>query len=296
MGELALTGRDKVTFLASPALASFPSWAEQLIAESTGKDGKGIIPVAGEPLGKVDSYGSDRFFVHLGLNGESDTALEEKLERLEQAGHPMARIQLAETADLGQEFFRWEMAVAAAGAVLGIHPFNQPDVELAKELARQEMQRRGFSGGGAAAPAPEAGAMGSALEQLLSQARPGDYVALQAYLPPDPATTKRLQAIRVRLRDRLRLATTLGYGPRFLHSTGQLHKGGPNTGLFLQLIDEPEETLPVPETDYSFAALIRAQAFGDYQALQQRGRRIVQIHLGRDAAGRLRELEETVNG
>ncbi|HZS50739.1 MAG TPA: bifunctional transaldolase/phosoglucose isomerase [Bryobacterales bacterium] len=296
MGELALTGRDKVTFLAPPALASFPSWAEQLIAESTGKDGKGIIPVAEEPLGKVDSYGSDRFFVYLGLNGAADSALEEDLERVEKAGHPTARIQLAETADLGQEFFRWEMAVAAAGAVLGIHPFNQPDVELAKELARQEMKRGGVSGGGAAAPAPQSGAMRAALDQLLSQARPGDYVAIQAYLPPDPATTKRLQVIRVQLRDRLRLATTLGYGPRFLHSTGQLHKGGPNTGLFLQLIDDPEEALPVPETDYSFAALIRAQAFGDYQALQQRGRRIVQIHLGRDVTGRLQELEEAANG
>ncbi len=301
LGELTLAGRDKVTLFTSPALAALPAWLEQLIAESTGKDGKGIVPVADEAVGAPEVYGDDRLFVYLSLAGEADPDMDRRIAALEAAGHPVVSIRLEEKADLGREFFRWEIAVAAAGAVLGIHPFNQPDVQLAKELARQAMAKTGepaeeaVGDDGTEVAAERAEDLQQALEAWLAQARPGDYIALQAYLPPTQETTEALQRIRLTLRDRLRLATTLGYGPRFLHSTGQLHKGGPNTGLFLQLVDEPgalpAEALPVPETDYSFGALIRAQALGDYRALRQRGRRVLRVNLGRDIAGGLARLE-----
>jgi len=298
LGELALAGRDKVTFFASEALADFPAWAEQLIAESTGKKGKGIVPVAEEPPGSPASYGPDRFFVHLKLAGAPEDASEEKLAALENAGHPVCRIQFADRESLGQEFQRWEMAVAAAGAVLGIHPFNQPDVELAKDLARQEMKK---AGGGAEAStgdvsAANAGQLKQAVAGLLGQARPGDYFAIQAYLHPTPDTFFELERIRTTVCSRLRIATTLGYGPRFLHSTGQLHKGGPNTGLFLQLVDEPAAAVPVPETDYTFAQLIRAQAAGDYHALAQRGRRVLRVNAGAEAVRGIQALAEALGG
>ncbi len=299
LGELALAGRDKVTFLASPSLQAFPTWLEQLIAESTGKDGKGIVPVVDEPLASPEVYGDDRFFVHLGLQGEDQSALERRLKGLEDAGHPVARIPLTGKADLGQEFFRWEVAVAAAGAVLDLHPFNQPDVELAKALARKAMAEGGRGTGErgeGVVSAEEPEALARTLGVWLAKARSGDYVALQAYLAPTEETTAALQKIRLTLRDRLKLATTFGYGPRFLHSTGQLHKGGPNTGLFLQLLDEPTEDLPVPETGYTFGALIRAQALGDYQALKQRGRRVLRVQLNRDVAGGLARLLAVVQG
>jgi transaldolase/glucose-6-phosphate isomerase len=204
----------------------------------------------------------------------------------------VGRIHLTEKADLGQEFFRWEVAVAAAGAVLGIHPFNQPDVELAKDLAERAMVK--YAGGRAL---PEASglsivdpALAPHLQEWLKRARPGDYVALQAYLAPTAEATAGLQAVRTLLRDRLHVATTVAYGPRFLHSTGQLHKGGPNTGLFLQLVADSGEDLPVPETDYTFGALIRAQSLGDYEALQLRGRRVLRVHLRHDVIGGLERL------
>ncbi|MFQ5840059.1 MAG: bifunctional transaldolase/phosoglucose isomerase [Candidatus Methylomirabilales bacterium] len=302
LGELARAGRDKVTFLASPSLAAFPAWIEQLIAESTGKEGKGIVPVADEPPGSPEIYGGDRFFIGLYLEERDGTALDQQLAALEAAGHPVARIRLTEKIDLGQEFFRWEVAVAGAGAVLGIHPFNQPDVQLAKELAQKAMAK-----GGAGAKRPKDGrvrtvpvvrpkVLAGALKAWLAEAQEGDYVAIQAYLAPTAETTDLLQTTRVHLRDRLRLATTLGYGPRFLHSTGQLHKGGPNTGLFLQLVDDPAEDLPVPESDYTFGALIRAQALGDCQALAERRRRVLRVELGGDATEGLRRLETALRG
>ncbi len=297
MGELALAGRDKVTFLASPSLAAFPIWAEQLIAESTGKDDKGIVPVADEPLGVPGVYGNDRFFAVLLLEGDSSTQLAAQVKALEAAGHPVAYIQLRQKTDLGQEFFRWEVAVAAAGAVLGIQPFNQPDVQLAKELAKKAMAASGShahaDAGADLVHAADKSNLARALNELLSSVKPGDYISIQAYLNPTSETWSTLQRLRTRLRDRTQAATTLGFGPRFLHSTGQLHKGGPNTGVFLQIVDEPAEQLPVPETNYSFAQLIRAQAEGDYQALQQRGRRVLRVQLGRDTAAGLRQLEET---
>ena len=291
LGELALAGRDKVTFLASREIESFPDWIEQLVAESTGKIGRGIVPVVGERTGEPGVYGQDRFFVGLFL-GE-DKPLEMRLAALETAGHPVARFRLSDPADLGREMFRWEMATAAAGAVLGVNPFDQPDVQLAKELATRAMKER--SSGAPAAPADEvrasdAGPLGSALEHWLAGAGAGSYLGVHAYLPADRETTEILHDIQARLRDRTRLATTFGYGPRFLHSTGQLHKGGPDTGRFLQIVDEPQHDLPVPEADFTFGTLIRAQADGDRSALEQRGRRVVRVNLGSDVPGGLARL------
>ncbi len=303
LGELTRAGRDKVTFLASPTLAALPAWLEQLIAESTGKDNKGIVPVADEPVAAPGVYGPDRFFLHLRLDTDDNNALDQQVAQLEAAGHPVARFRLAEKVDLGQEFFRWEMAIAAAGQVLGIHPFNQPDVQLAKDLARDAMAGRASKTGEDASSIPTV-TVGSStrqdgvtktLDTWLADAHPGDYVALHAYLTPTAETTAALQAIRVALRHRTRLATTVGYGPRFLHSTGQLHKGGPNTGLFLQLVDEPTLSVPVPETDYTFEALIRAQALGDLLALKRRGRRVLRVNLGKDTTHEIDRLVEALH-
>lgn len=294
LGELALAGRDKVTFIASSSIQALPVWIEQLIAESAGKDGKGILPVVDEPPGPPDVYGTDRVFVYFHLDRDSNADLEARLSALEAAGHPVLRIKLNEEADLGQEVFRWEVAVAALGAALGIHPFNQPDVELAKELARKAMQQKSREGKETetAVPAAKREDLTRALKHWLAQVKPGDYIALQAFLQPTRETTAALQEIRLGLRNRLRLATTLGYGPRFLHSTGQLHKGGPNTALILQLVDEPVEDLSVPEADYTFGQLIRAQALGDYRALKQQGRRALRVSLGREVGEGLQAVLE----
>jgi transaldolase/glucose-6-phosphate isomerase len=282
LGELALAGRDKVTFFATRNLVSFPDWIEQLIAESTGKIGRGIVPVVGERPGEPGAYGDDRFFAGLFLG--DDRALDQRLSALEAAGHPVARFRLSDPADLGREIFRWEMATAAAGSVIGVNPFDQPDVQLAKELAKRAMQER--SSGVPAEPADEVratdvDALVSALEHWLAGAGAKTYLGIHAYLAPTPAATEALREIQARLRDRTRFATTLGYGPRFLHSTGQLHKGGPKAGRFLQIVDEPDRDLPVPETDYTYAQLIRAQADGDRKALE--GRRVMRVNLGTPA-------------
>lgn len=294
LGELALAGRDKVTFIASSSIQALPVWIEQLIAESAGKDGKGILPVVDEPPGPPDVYGTDRVFVYFHLDRDSNADLEARLSALEAAGHPVLRIKLNKEADLGQEVFRWEVAVAALGAALGIHPFNQPDVELAKELARKAMQQKSREGKETetAVPAAKREDLTRALKHWLAQVKPGDYIALQAFLQPTRETTAALQEIRLGLQNRLRLATTLGYGPRFLHSTGQLHKGGPNTALVLQLVDEPVEDLSVPEADYTFGQLIRAQALGDYRALKQQGRRALRVSLGREVGEGLQAVLE----
>ncbi len=302
LGETTVAGRDKVTFIASESVAALPIWLEQLIAESTGKSGKGIVPVADEPIASPAVYGTDRVFVHIRMAGEDYPELRDRIAALEAARHPVVRIRLQEKVDLGQEFFRWEMAIAGAGAVLGIHPFNQPDVQLAKDLARQAMQqsKAGGAGGASAVPPPVSAAheeeLRRAVKGWLAQAKPGDYIGLHAYLAPTRETANALQEIRLALRDGRKLATTLGYGPRFLHSTGQLHKGGANTGMFLQLIDDATPDLAVPETDYSFGALIQAQALGDYTALLQRGRRVIRVHLGGDVAGGLKRLAGAVRG
>lgn len=298
LGEL-VKKRDKLTLLASASLRSFPDWLEQLIAESTGKDGKGIVPVVNEPLAQIDVYGEDRVFVYLSLDGEKDEEMEDRLKKLEDAGHPIILNRIAEKADLGQEIFHWEIAVASAGSMLGIHPFNQPDVQLAKDLARTAMEDRREREGQRESDREtlsidERNVLAEALRNWSNRSKLGDYIALQAYLPPESEITGALQRIRFDILKHTRLATTMGYGPRFLHSTGQLHKGGPNNGLFLQIIDEPLLDLPIPETDYSFRSLIQAQSLGDYQALKQRGRRVLRINLKSDVLGGLVRLTEGI--
>ncbi len=307
MGELAAAGRDKLTLLATPSLAAFGPWVEQLIAESTGKEGTGILPVAGEPPGQPEAYGDDRLFVSMSLREETEDAAVEDLVR---AGQPVVRIELEDPYDLGGEFFRWEMATAIAGRRLGINPFDQPSVEAAKALARQ-MVKEYREEGELPALAPtvregditvySSGAAGSvegALEDFLDQGRPGDYVNLQAYVQPSEATTTALEWLRLRLRDRLRLATTVGYGPRFLHSTGQLHKGDAGNGLFIQFTDDDERDAPIPDeagtpgSSLTFGVLKEAQSLGDRQALLDAGRRVIRFHLGRDVDGGLRRLAE----
>jgi transaldolase/glucose-6-phosphate isomerase len=281
--------RNKLTIFTSSSLGHFPAWLEQLIAESTGKDGKGIVPIANEPFLSPDSYPKDRLFVGLALEQDGDRDLVSHLNAVQKLGHPGIRIDLQDLFSLGQEIFRWEIAIASAGSVLGINPFNQPDVELAKELARSIMK------GGENAqdktgpsnepiPADDSTRLRTALECWLSSARPKDYIAIQAFLPTGQETSQSLGGLRLDLLERTKLATTLGFGPRFLHSTGQLHKGGPNEGLFLQIIHEPDRDLAIPDVDYSFGALIRAQALGDYLALRKTGRRVLRVGLKGDPA------------
>ncbi|HEX5760703.1 MAG TPA: hypothetical protein VF121_16060 [Thermoanaerobaculia bacterium] len=296
LGELALAGRDKLTFAAAPRLESFPDWIEQLVAESTGKQGRGIVPVAGEPPGSPAAYGSDRVFVALAGDGEDDFALQH-VARLAEAGHPAVLFRLAAGAELGAEMLRWEIAVAAAGAVLGIHPFDQPDVQLAKDLARAALSSarehpaaRGGGAGGAEVAAAAPG-LGRTLGEWLAGARPGGYLGLHAYLAPTAAVTAALRRLQGALRDATGLAATAGYGPRFLHSTGQLHKGGPAGGLFLQLVDRPRAELAVPEAGFGFGELLAAQAEGDRRALLQRGRGVLRVDLGGEPLAGLEALE-----
>jgi len=291
LGELAKF-RDKLTFITSTSLNSFPDWIEQLIAESTGKNGKGIVPVVREPLLEIDSYGKDRLFVFIFLKEDENSGLERCQKEFEYAGIPVIRIDMKDRNDLSREIFCWEVAVAAAGAALEMNPFDQPDVDLTKQFTkklmekegeekqRQEIYKRTIFVENAE----------SALRSWAFGAKEGDYFAVQAYLSYDSETDNALKAIRLELLKRFGLATTLGYGPRFLHSTGQLHKGGANNGLFLQFVDEPQIELPVPETNFSFKYLIKTQSLGDFKALRKRGRRILRINLGGDAEAGLKTL------
>lgn len=271
LGEAALSGRDKLTLVLSPTLKSFGSWLEQLVAESTGKEGKGIVPVIGEPLGPAAVYGSDRFFVAIELAGEERPEDRRLLELLGQAGHPWVRFRWSDRVDLGGEFFRWEFATAVAGAILGVNPFDQPNVEESKENTKAVLAGKGGEH-------PTSGDAAD-LQVLLERVRPGDYIALVAYLAPSPETDARLARVQGWLRDRTRAAVTVGYGPRFLHSTGQLHKGGPPRGLFVQIVDRFEPDLPIPEEGITFGRLIAAQAEGDFRALRARGRPVVRVAL-----------------
>ena len=295
LGELALRGKDKVTFVVPERIVTLGMWLEQLLAESTGKEGTGLLPIAGERLGDPDAYGQDRVFVVFQLADREDLEQQENLSALRQAGHPAITLWLDDRLDLGQEFYRWEMATATAGAILGINAFNQPNVQESKDNTNRLLQRIEHEG-----RLPEERAdvtdgplsfyteeprstTAETLAAFLEQAQPGDYVALMAYLTEEPGVEQALQRIRLDLRNRLRLATTVGYGPRFLHSTGQFHKGGPNTGLFLQITADDEDEAPVPDKPYSFAALKKAQALGDLEALRKHERRVMRIHLGQDA-------------
>ena len=284
MGEAALAGRDKVTYVCSPAVAAFGGWVEQLIAESTGKNGTGIVPVAGEPLGDYRAYGDDRLFVHLAVAGEDPAGQPAALEVLQAVGHPVIRVILDDLYDLGAELFRSEMAVAAAGSILGINPFDQPDVQIAKDLARRAMSDEGLGGVIDEVDAGDSGQLGDRLEEWIGMLRPGDYIGIQAYLPMGGPVAADLGKLVRTLRDGYRAAVTLGYGPRFLHSTGQLHKGGAGNGLFLQVVDTPAPDLVVPEAGFTFGELIEGQAAGDCQALAARGHRVLRVRLGDDPA------------
>ncbi len=295
IGELALAGRDKVTFLPTPSLTAFPAWAEQLIAESTGKIGKGIVPVAGEVAPLAEDGRKDVVLADLVLAGEESEDLDARLAEAEATGTPVIVSDLSDVADLGAEFLRWEIAIAAAGAIIGIDPFDQPDVEMAKELARQAMTGPGGASGAPTRPrADDARALSSALGPWMASARPGDYLAIQAYLAPSKEMDRALEALRGSLRERLRISSTLGYGPRFLHSTGQLHKGGPNTGLFLQIVDTPADDVTVPPGPMTFGRIQRAQADGDAMALLKKGRRLVGVDVGADAVAGLDAIASVV--
>ncbi|GAP63591.1 transaldolase / glucose-6-phosphate isomerase [Ardenticatena maritima] len=295
IGEMVRAGRDKLTFITAPEVAAFPAWLEQLIAESLGKEGKGVVPVVGEVLGEPGDYSNDRIFVVFSIGETLTPDREARLAALEKAGHPIIRLMLPNAEAIIPEMFAWEFATAALGALLGVHPFNQPDVQLAKDLARRAMKNAADPQDDDALSIENIDTVIEALRDVVESVAPGDYIALQAFLPPLPDIEASLQALRLEARSLLRVATTLGFGPRFLHSTGQLHKGGPKTAICLQLVDAPMVDLLVPETDYTFAQLIAAQARGDAEALRQRGQRIVRINLGHDVQNGLTALAGALN-
>jgi len=312
LGVLAKAGRDKVTIIASDPIADIGAWLEQLLAESTGKQGKGLIPVDAEPLGAPRDYGEDRLFVFLRLAGHDDPARDEAVRELEEAGAPVVRIAMANRESLVQEFVRWEIAVAVAGAAIGIDPFDQPDVEASKIKTRaltEAYEKTGalapeapvFSEGAiglyaddanAAALAKAAGArtLEAWLDAHFRRAGAGDYVGILAYLDRNRQNTQRLQKLRKAIRDERRVATVLGFGPRFLHSTGQAYKGGPNSGVFLQITARPAADIQVPGRKFSFGVVEAAEARGDLEVLAERGRRLLRIDLGEDVAGGLERL------
>ena len=275
MAEAALAGRDKLTILADTPLVTIGSWLEQLVAESSGKDDKGIVPVDREPLGEVSVYGQDRLFVYLRQTGEYD----ENIAALQTAGQPVLEIPVPETYDLGAEFYRWEFAIAVACHILGVNAFDQPNVEDAKKRAKARIadyQEKGKLEEGEFVPLKDAE---PALLEFLKGSRDGDYIAIAAFLPRNAEMIAALQDLRVAIRDKTKRAVTLGFGPRFLHSTGQLHKGGANNGLFLQITADPLEDIDIPTQGMSFGTLELAQALGDYEALTARGRRVLRVHL-----------------
>lgn len=298
IGELAAAGRDKLLLLTSPSLRSFPDWLEQLVAESTGKNGRGILPVSVEAdqlLSGVDGPGDprleDRVVIHVALRSELEPRVGELLESLLEAGCPVIDIVLDDVAELGAELFRWEMATGVSAIILGVNPFDQPDVGLAKRYAAATLSGELSLEPGSILAQDDAPAM---LGKLLDEAGPGEYVAIQAFLEPDNEIREALNQLRALVASATGLAVTSGFGPRFLHSTGQLHKGGPSKGRFIQLRDQPEPSLDVPGGDHAFEQLIIAQADGDLKALQERGRPAVAIDLGPEAMTGLRRLIETL--
>jgi transaldolase / glucose-6-phosphate isomerase len=317
MGRAAAEGRDKVTIITSPEVADFGAWAEQLIAESTGKNGKGLIPVDGEPLGAPSVYGNDRLFIQLrlrGSNASQDAIQDAAVDALANSGHPVVRIDLHNTMEIAQEFFRWEMATAVVGAVIGIDPFDQPDVEASKVATRDltaGFEKTGalpaetpvFRGNDIAIYTDETNAqalrraganssLDSWLKAHLSRIKPGDYAAFLAYIERNKPHIDALQGMRTTLRDDLHVATCVGFGPRFLHSTGQAYKGGPPSGVFLQITADDAADLPIPGHRATFGVVKAAQARGDFQVLAERGRRALRVHLGRDVEAGLSVLAE----
>jgi transaldolase/glucose-6-phosphate isomerase len=313
LGSLVRRGRDKVTILASPSVADFGAWAEQLIAESTGKLGKGLIPIAGEPLGAPEIYGTDRVFIYVRHASSADPAQDAAVSALEGAGHPLVRIEIAEPGFIGQEFFRWELATAVAGAVLGINPFDQPDVEASKVATREltdAAEKRGalppetpvfrangialFTDEGNAGALRQAGAddtLESWLRAHLSRLHAGDYFAALAYVARNEANIATMQGLRTQVRDRKQVATCAEFGPRFLHSTGQAYKGGPNTGVFLQITADEGPDLAVPGRKATFGTIQAAQARGDFRVLAERGRRVLRAHIAGEVTAGLAEID-----
>ena len=312
LGALAKAGRDKVTFVCSPAVESLGLWMEQLLAESTGKSGTGLIPVAAEPLGSPNDYAQDRLFVYFRLSGGSEESQDLAIDSLDATRAPQVRIELSDPLDLGQEFFRWEMATATAGSILKINPFDEPNVQESKDntvaLLKNYALFRSLP-----QPKPQAASHGihlssnqalpvvspgdglvGALHSYFGELRPGDYVALMAYIAPTEEHARAFQRMRFKIRNRLKVATTFGFGPRFLHSTGQLHKGGPDTGVFIQVtgIDGPD--IEIPGESYGFQTLIDAQALGDLRSLEQHGRRVIRLDLRDDVASGLAMLESVI--
>ncbi|MHB8717776.1 MAG: bifunctional transaldolase/phosoglucose isomerase [Candidatus Dormibacteria bacterium] len=305
LGLMQRSGRDKVTILAPPRIAAFSLWAEQLIAESTGKEGRGLVPIGDEPIGEPAVYGDDRLFVVLRLR-DDPADFEAEVGALRAAGLPMVVLQLEDLLDLGAEFFRWEFATAVAGASLGINPFDEPNVQESKDNTNRVLARVEAGGplldeepalrddGMALYGETGRDSIAAAVGDFLGAVRPGDYVALMAYVTPTAENEAALQRLRVAIRDEHRVATTLGFGPRFLHSTGQLHKGGPPTGVFIQVTSDDRVDVPIPGQPFTFSTLKQAQAAGDLQSLRQHGRRVIRLHVSGDLAVRLSRLCDDV--
>jgi transaldolase/glucose-6-phosphate isomerase len=289
LGESALAGRDKLTILSDAPLSAFAGWIEQIIAESSGKNGKGILPVPLEPLGDVKIYGKDRLFVYLRRTGEHD----ETISALKAVGHPILQFPIPDFYDFGAEMFRWEIATVVACSIIGVNAFDQPNVESSKKITKAkiaEYQKKGrlkegrpaWKKDGVAVFSPKAVSgvsLKTVLNSFLKKVKPGGYVALNAYLPRNAESIDRLQKMRVAIRARTGNAVTAGFGPRFQHSTGQFHKGGPKNALFLVITAEPEKDIDIPTEGLTFGTLIRAQALGDYEALIEAKRKVIRIHL-----------------
>ena len=313
LGTAAKAGRDKVTIITSPGISDLGAWLEQLLAESTGKIGKGIIPVDRESLAAPETYSNDRVFVYVRLKSGVDADQEAKVAAIEQAGHPVVRMTMSDTYDLGAEFFRWEIATAVAGAIIGINAFNQPDVEASKIATRNltsEYEQKGslppekpvvedagiklFTDEKNAAELAKAAAGDTSLtgylKAHLARIKAGDYFAVLGYIQMNTEHEQNLQTLRLAVRDKKRVATCLGFGPRFLHSTGQAYKGGPNSGVFLQITCDDSVELPVPGQKYTFGVVKAAQARGDFQVLAERGRRALRVHLGSNTKAGLATL------
>lgn len=317
LGAAANQGRDKLTIIPSPRIADLGAWLEQLLAESTGKEGKGIIPVDREHPGNPEDYGNDRVFAYLRLDSAPDEAQDAAVAALEHAGHPVVRISLADVYDLGQEFFRWEIATAVAGSIMGINPFNQPDVEASKIVTKELTSAYEATGKlppeeaileddgiklftdekNAARLAEATGGdktLNAYIKAHLDSVEAGDYVAFLAYVEMNKANEALVQMPRHAVRDNKKAATCLGFGPRFLHSTGQAYKGGPNSGVFLQITADDAADLPVPEQTYTFGVVKAAQARGDFQVLADRDRRALRVHLGADVNAGLERLRAAI--
>lgn len=287
MGGLAKSGRDKVTIIASPSLSTFGLWVEQLLAESTGKEGTGLIPIAQEPVVTPKTYGDDRFFVYLRLKGDKNGVLDRAVQALTKVEHPVLQLDLKDRYDLGAEFFRWEFATAIAGHVLGIHPFDQPNVQESKDNTNRVLDSFQSTG---RLPDQAATDPKGAAQALAGHLQPGTYVSVLAYTTPSRSLETAMGRLRKALMGKHRVATTFGYGPRYLHSTGQLHKGGPNTGLFVELVDRMKPDLAIPGKPFSFGTLAQAQAAGDLESLRAHDRHAVLVRLGPDPAATVNRI------